>query len=418
MKKALARKKIACFLLFVYLVADVVPASACSRILWKTSLGVYVGRGEDWIVDAPTHLWVLPRGMARSGATEDNPYQWTSKYGSVVITMDEHVAMDGMNEAGLSAHILWLTGTKVAPRDPKLPGLSLSMWMQWYLDNFSTVSEAVAASKNLPFQLRMAVDHHGTKSEFHVAIEDSTGDSGIFEMVDGELKIYHDRNYIVMTNEPTYDKQLAILSQYAGFGGNKPLPGTHDPSDRFIRGAFYAKNLPEPKNERDAVAALMSVMRNVGMPFGMPSPERQAVHAEASPTVSFTIFRTIMNLNKRMLYFDRVFSPTVFWINIAKLDFKKGAPVKKLATGGNDLAYDVTNKFKPAPMFRFIAASEATLGAIDPPAPVQPAGNSVSAQRDGQPSPYLALWGFAMVGYLPLTGRNRKQGIAQKRKAG
>ena len=179
-------------------------------------------------------------------------------------------------------------------------------------------------------------------------------------MIDGELKIYHDRRYIVMTNEPTYDKQLAILGQYAGFGGNKPLPGTHDPSDRFIRGAFYARNLPEPKTERDAVAALMSVMRNVGMPFGMPSPERQATHAEASPTVSFTIFRTIMNLDERVIYFDRVFSPTVFWVKLDGLDFSQGAPVKKLVTANNDLALDATQKFVPAPMFQFIGSTETT----------------------------------------------------------
>jgi choloylglycine hydrolase len=337
-------------------------AEACSRILWHTKLGTYVGRGEDWFRDAQTDLWTLPRGMARIGATTDNPYKWTSKYGSVVVVMDDHVAMSGMNERGFSAHVLWLQDTKVAPRNASLPGISISQWMQWYLDSFETVKEAVDASRNLPFQIRMAMDHHGTKGLFHIAVEDVSGDSAIFEMIDGQMKIYHDRRYIVMTNEPTYDKQLAILSQYAGFGGTKPLPGTHDASDRFIRGAFYAKNLPNPKDERDAVAALMSVMRNVGMPFGMPSPERPAAHAEASPSVSFTIFRMILNLDKRVLYFDRVFSPTVFWIRLEGLDFSKGASVKKLVTAGNDLALDVTDKFQPSAMFVSIPATEKTLG--------------------------------------------------------
>lgn len=45
----------------------------------------------------------------------------------------------------------------------------------------------------------------------------------------------------------------------------QPL-GTHEASDRFVRGAFYAQNLPDPKDERDAVAALLSVIRNVGLP--------------------------------------------------------------------------------------------------------------------------------------------------------
>lgn len=334
----------------------------CSRVLWKNALGAYVGRGEDWFEDAPTNLWVLPRGQERLGAVTDNPYKWTSKYGSLVVTMNDHVSMSGMNERGFSAHVLWLEDTKVAPRDPKLPGLSITMWMQWLLDSFASVQEAVDTSRSLPFQIRMARDEFGSPGLFHIAVEDASGDSAIFEMIDGDLKIHHDRSYIVMTNEPTYDKQLAILSEYAGFGGTKPLPGTHEASDRFIRGAFYAKNLPNPKTERDAVAALLSVMRNVGMPFGMPSPERKGTHQEASSAVSFTIFRIILNLNRGVLFFDRVLSPTIFWVRLDGLDFSEGAPVKKLVTAGTDLALDATEKFAPVEMFTFVPATEASLG--------------------------------------------------------
>jgi len=34
----------------------------------------------------------------------------------------------------------------------------------------------------------------------------------------------HDRRFTVMTNEPTYDKQIENLKQYRSFGGDKPLP--------------------------------------------------------------------------------------------------------------------------------------------------------------------------------------------------
>jgi choloylglycine hydrolase len=338
------------------------PVEACSRILWHNKLGTYVARSEDWFEDAPTNLWVLPRGAARVGAVADNPYKWTSKHGSLIVSMYDHIAMSGMNERGLAAHMLWLEDTKVAPRDPKLPAISISQWLQWYLDSFATVKEAVEATRNLPFQIRMGVDDHGNMGLVHIAIEDAGGDSAIFEIIEGAMKIHHDRRHIVMTNEPTFDKQLAILKEYSGFGGTKPLPGTLDATDRFVRGAFYAKNLPEPKDERNAVAALLSVIRNVGFPFGMPSPERAATHTEASPTVSFTIFRLILNLNQRVVYFDRVFSPTVFWVRMDGLDFSESAAVKKLVTVGNNLAYDATAKFQPAEMFKFVPSTEKTLG--------------------------------------------------------
>lgn len=333
---------------------------ACSRILWHNSLGTYVGRNEDWYADAPTDLWALPRGMQRDGGSADgNSYKWKSKYGSLVVTMYERVSMSGVNEQGLSSHVLWLDGAKVAPREASKPGLSISLWMQWYLDSFKTVQEAVDATRNPPFQLRMAVDPDGTPGLFHISVEDPTGDSAIFEIIDGEMKIYHDRRFIVMTNQPSYDKQLAILSQYAGFGGTKPLPGTLEPADRLARGAYYAKNLPNPKNERDAIATLMSVMRTVGAPVGMPTPERPAFMFDQ---VSRSIFRLIINLNERVLYFDRIYSPSVFWVKLSGLDFSEGAPVRKLSVNKEDLALDATNKLAPAEMFTFAAATESTLG--------------------------------------------------------
>lgn len=94
----------------------------------------------------------------------------------------------------------------------------------------------------------------------------------------------------------------------------------------------------------------------------MPSRERPATHTEASASVSFTIFRLILNLDKRLVFFDRVFSPTVFWVRLGGLDFSEGAPVTRLVTAGDALAYDATGKVQPATMFDFVPGTEATLG--------------------------------------------------------
>jgi choloylglycine hydrolase len=338
------------------------PAAACSMILWDNALNTYVGRGEDWPDDAPTDLWVLPRGQKRGGLTEVNPYEWRSRYGSVVVVMNGQQSMSGLNEAGLAAHVLWLSGTGVAPRDPEVPGMSMSAWMQWYVDSFATVEEAVTATRSLPFQLRMAMNDIGTRSEFHIAVEDKDGDSAIFEMIGGEMQIYHDRRYVVMTNEPSYDKQLQQLAQYVGFGGDRPLPGGSDPSDRLVRGAYYATNLPDPADEREAVASLLSVMRNVAIPYEAPSARRQSTHPEEGMALTRTIFRLIMNLDEGVIYFDRVLSPTVFWLRMDGLDFSEDARAMRLPTNGNDLAFDATARFAPAEMFAFIPATEAILG--------------------------------------------------------
>jgi choloylglycine hydrolase len=134
-----------------------------------------------------------------------------------------------------------------------------------------------------------------------------------------------------MTNEPTYDKQLEIITQYVGFGGDKPLPGTSEPTDRLVRGAYYAPNLPDPADERQAIASLLSVMRNVGIPYEAPSAARQSTHPEATQALTRTIFRLIMNLDEGVIYFDRVLSPTVFWVRMDGFDFSEDAPVPAVA---------------------------------------------------------------------------------------
>ena len=67
----------------------------CTRTLWNTNkLAVVVGRSMDWPESTQPMLTVLPRGMKRNGGRvgpavviEENPSQWTSKYGSVVVTI-------------------------------------------------------------------------------------------------------------------------------------------------------------------------------------------------------------------------------------------------------------------------------------------------------------------------------------------
>lgn len=341
-----------CAVLILFVLGALVltdPALPCSRVLWNdTGRNVLVGRNMDWFEDIKSNIWVLPRGMKRDGLSQKNPLRWTSKYGSVIVTAYDVGTADGVNEKGLGVHFLYLPETRVAPRDEKIPGLSMTLWAQYYLDQFATVDEAVKALKTKPYQLRMAVEPTSKKpATVHLALNDAGGDSAILECIDGEIRVYHSREYTVMTNQPAYDRQLENLKQYRGFGGEKRLPGTHEPADRFVRGAYYVKNLPKPKTEREAVAALMSVMRNTSAPFGVADPER--------PNVSTTVWRTVTDLTDRVLYYDSVLSPQIFWIDLKKLKFDAGEPVRKLTVVGNfDLMGEVSGRCEKAELFRFL----------------------------------------------------------------
>lgn len=325
----------------------------CTRVLWNNpARGIYCGRNMDWEQEIGTNMWVLPRGQERTGQTEINPLTWKSKHGSLVLTAHDLATADGINEKGLSVNMLFLHETRTGPRDPEVPGLCIGMWAQWYMDLFATVAEAVEATRETPFQLRMTTEpHSGEEATVHLALQDPSGDSAILECIDGEIRIYHSPEYTIMTNDPPFDQQLEHLREFERTGEVTALPGSNDPDARFVRAAYYHQHLPHEESERRSVAALMSVMRNTAAPFGLTSDGR--------PDVSTTRWRTIMHLPKGTIYYDSVVSPSVFWVDAYAFDYREDNEPKKLQVVENyDLAGDVTNQFIPAEMFHFAPASE------------------------------------------------------------
>lgn len=295
-------------------------AFPCTRVVWTTVDGqVFVGRTQDWTEKANSSFRVFPRGMDRTGAVAENPHKWTSKYGSLIITGYDLATHEGMNEKGLSAQILYLAGEcDYGKRDPKLEGIGVTQWVQYFLDNYANVAEAVEAQKSIPFQIDSLILPNGFPTLVHMSLADKSGDSAVIEYTGGKSRVYHDKRFTVMTNEPTYDKQIENLKQYRTFGGDKPLPGERTPTDRFVRAAYYANGLPQPANPGEGAAFMFSVIRNISVPFGKPDPEK--------PNVSSTIFRSVMDLTGERYYFESTYAPNVVWIDLAKLDFSKGNP--------------------------------------------------------------------------------------------
>ncbi len=326
----------------------------CTRVVYLgTGERIVTGRSMDWKFEIGTNLWALPRGVKRTGNAGPDSAAWTSKYGSVVATGYDICTTDGVNEAGLAANLLWLAESQYPSNTGDRPAVALSLWAQYVLDNFATVAEAVAALTATPLRVVTAeVPGQHRLATLHLAISDATGDSAIVEYIDGEQVIHHGKQYQVMTNSPIFSKQLAITEYWQQIGGTVMLPGTNRAADRFVRAAFYIDAVPKTADPVEAVAAVMSVVRNVSVPYGITTADE--------PNISSTRWRTAVDHTSLRYFFESALSPNTFWVELANLDFSEGAPAKRLDLGDGEktvYAGDASAKFEQAEPFAFLSVA-------------------------------------------------------------
>lgn len=65
---------------------------------------------------------------------------------------------------------------------------------------------------------------NGAKSTLHLSVSDATGNSAIFEYIQGRLIVHEGKDCQVMTNSPTYDKQMTLNDYWKQIGGMVMLP--------------------------------------------------------------------------------------------------------------------------------------------------------------------------------------------------
>ena len=325
---------------------------ACSRLVYLGGKGhVITARSMDWKYDIGTNLYILPRGIARSGEAGPNSFRWTAKYGSVVATGYDVSTTDGANEAGLVANVLWLTESEY-PKFEKgsKPGLTIAAWAQYVLDSFPTVEAAVAELRKEPFTIVTDnVPGQDRLTTLHLSLSDATGDSAIIEYIDGKQVIHHGRQYQVMTNSPTYDQQLALNAYWQSIGGTTVLPGTNRAADRFARASFYVNAIPKTGDPNRLLASVFGVIRNVSVPLGIASPDQ--------PEISSTRWRTIFDHKRRLYFFESATTPNTFWVDLNKIDFtKETGRIRRRDLGvdqANVFSGDVGREFIEAPAFHF-----------------------------------------------------------------
>ena len=385
-------------------------ADACSRVTWLGPNGtVITGRSMDWPYSFNSHIYAVPAGSTQDGSGGVNSLKWTRKFGAIEVagTTDPKGPIDGvfdgMNTSGLVANLLYLGESDFgpAPTDNR-PRLSFAAWTDYVLTNYATVNEVVDAFTNpsiyiVPINFGPGNAAHPT---VHLSVTDASGDSAVIEYLDGKPVIHHGRQYQVMTNSPTYDEQLKLNAEWETKDRNKELPGSIQSQDRFVRASYYLSKLPQTSDERQAVAGVFSVMRNVSVPWGVGDPEH--------PNLSPTYWRSVADSTNKVYYFESALSPNIVWVNLKNVNLGPGSGTRAVAVENNySIIGNIDKALAPAQPITFLAptaanAPAANAPAVTAPAAVQPDDKAPAVAHADHKSGFKAWWLLPIVALLGL----------------
>lgn len=231
-------------------------AAACTAFLLE--------RGDQRAV-AKEYDYSIGQGLVMSNAIGvmkqalpmkpgDQPARWVSKHASLTFNQyGRELPNGGMNDAGLVAEVLWWEASAFPELDQR-PSLNELQLVQYLLDNFDSVPEAVKGAQ----QVRVSRVHGAV----HYFLCDKGGACAALEFVGGKLSVTTDRQMVakVLTNHG-YAESARFLARHRGFGGKQQLPAGPGSLARFVRASGRVAG-PAPLGlelHREALGILDSV---------------------------------------------------------------------------------------------------------------------------------------------------------------
>ena len=306
-------------------------ADACSRFTYADDSGsVITARSMDWSTNLPGELHVFKRGTIRKNLTAGSTMPtWEVKHGSVGIYNLGTFTSAGMNEAGLAVDLLYLETADYGQLHQGETALAIQQLEQFLLDTCATADEVESKLKNEKIR-PVKEGIIGNKMPMHLMVTDRTGTNAVIEWVDGKLNIHKQKGKMVMTNDPSYDKMLAIRDYYREVGIENSMPGSALSQARFVyidgwlnqmtdaAAEDYISGIAGQDIHAQKLAGVLSIIRGVSTPVGIV-PSSDMSH----PNNDSTIWRTMADLKNNIFYYDSALVNTFIWVDVNKVDFTK-----------------------------------------------------------------------------------------------
>ena len=285
----------------------------CTAITYKTK-DFYFGRTLDYEISYGDEVTITPRNYEFNFRHKQNIKNHYAIIGMAYLTENYPLYYEAVNEKGLGIAGLNFVGNaqynkKIKEKD----NITQFEFIPWILSQSTTVKEAKKLIEKINF-LDEPFSTNLPLAQLHWIISDSIESITVEAVKDG-IKIY-ENPVGVLTNNPTFDKQMFELNNYMNLSTKSPkntfakslnlekysrgmgaigLPGDLSSQSRFIRAAFVKMNSVSKEEEKESVSQFFHILNSV---------EQQRGCCELDDGIfEITIYTSCCNASKGIYYY-------------------------------------------------------------------------------------------------------------------
>ncbi len=315
--------------LFTVFVLGLISLSVypCTTFVLHKGDRIVFGRNLDWITGSGL-IMTNPGNLKKTALVDptEKAIEWISKYGSMTFNqIGRDLPYGGINETGLVVEHMTLEQTLYPRKDDRF-AISANQWIQFQLDNYSTIEEVIHSDS-----LLRIVD---VSSKYHFLVCDKFGNVATIEFLEGKMvsNIQNSLPIPVLANS-TYSKSLECYNNLENTDSDRSLYN-------FSTAAHKIQENTKSSNDSivsDAFEILKSVSQGVGTKWSI-------VYDITKLRIYFKIFETPTIVGDQKIFTKQSGQAEMKFVDLKNFDFNCSKNIKVLNLNEN-LSGLVDNQF-------------------------------------------------------------------------
>ena len=302
----------------------------CTAATYKTK-DFYFGRTLDYEFSYNEEVAITPRNYQFNFRNKESITNHYAIIGMAYIAENYPLYYDAINEKGLGMAGLNFVGNAYynEPEDGK-DNIAQFEFIPWILSQCATVKEAKVLIEKINI-LNVSFNDQLPLAQLHWIIADAESSITV-EAVEEGIKVY-DNPVGVLTNNPTFDKQLFALNNYINLSNKSPrnifatdlklqqysrgmgaigLPGDLSSQSRFVRATFVKMNSVSTDEENESVSQFFHILNSVDQQRGCCQLD--------DGKYEITIYTSCCNATKGVYYYTTYNNHQITAVNMHKED--------------------------------------------------------------------------------------------------